>query len=75
MANENLESKRWFIAIAAVVNPEMTFDTSSATILENARVSMFIGAVIAVAVYAALAHVMYKNMVRGFDMILRKQSQ
>lgn len=63
------------IAIATVVNPELTLQTSDPAILSAARATMFIGSLVSIAVYAVVVRFIYRGLVRNFDMTLRKQSQ
>lgn len=63
------------IAVATVVNPELTMRTADVGVISGARITAIVGAIIAVAVYGIIANVIYRNVVRNFDMTLRKQSQ
>ncbi|MBN1488678.1 MAG: ABC transporter permease subunit [Phycisphaerae bacterium] len=63
------------IAVAMAVNPQITMDTTNAATLADARALMVAGTIIAACLYGVLVHTMYKNMVRNFDMTVRKQSQ
>jgi ABC-type Na+ efflux pump permease subunit len=62
------------VAIATAVNPELTLQTTAASTIAAARVLMLVGSLIALGVYAAAVHAIYKSMVKNFDMIVRKQS-
>ena len=66
-----------FHAVASLIDYELLFesaDTPSAAALITARVVRLITSVIAIAVYAAITYSLYNNMVRNFDMTVRRQS-
>jgi len=66
-----------FTAIAALVNPGSLFDGDAKALIRHAtsvRILAFVGSAMAAAIYAAVVLSIYKNLVRNFDMILRKQS-
>ncbi|UCD29827.1 MAG: ABC transporter permease subunit, partial [Planctomycetota bacterium] len=64
-------------AIWMVLNPEMILDTGSAGRISIAEIQvfMFIGTLVAVGLYGAIAVGTYRSMLTNFDMIVRKQSQ
>ncbi len=66
-----------FHAVASLIDYRILFDsadTPTAAGLVTARVVRLITSVIAVAVYAAITYSLYNNMVRNFDMTVRRQS-
>jgi ABC-type Na+ efflux pump permease subunit len=66
-----------FPAMQALIDSHGAFDsagTASAITLESARVTCVIFALISAAAYLALTFSIYKNMVRGFDMTVRRQT-
>ncbi len=67
-----------FHAVAALIDYNVVFEsevnTPAAAALITARVVRLITSVIAIAVYAAITYSLYKNMVRNFDMTVRRQS-
>ena len=67
-----------FHAVQALVDFRSVFDptagTPSASELTTVRATRTITALIAVVVYAAITYSLYNNMVRNFDMTVRRQS-
>lgn len=63
------------VAIATVINPDLTMKTTNASTLAAARPLVFVGAIAAILTYGLVVHRMYKNLVTNFDMTIRKQSQ
>jgi ABC-type transport system involved in multi-copper enzyme maturation permease subunit len=66
-----------FPAVQALIDPSSVFDstsTPSVADVTKVRVARFITSLISVAVYAAITYSLYKNMVRSFDMTVRRQS-
>lgn len=66
-----------FPAIAALIDPASLFDASATPIvgqLIEIRILRAVSSLVAAGAYAFLTYFMYKNMVRSFDMIVRRQS-
>jgi hypothetical protein len=67
-----------FHAVASLIDYSLLFkeesSTAGAAALLTARVVRLITSVIAIAVYAAITYSLYNNMVRNFDMTVRRQS-
>jgi ABC-type transport system involved in multi-copper enzyme maturation permease subunit len=65
-----------FTAIGTLIDPSMLFGTPAelAANVPAIRVSALVGTGIFVALHAAVVFSWYKSMVKGFDMIIRKQS-
>jgi ABC-type transport system involved in multi-copper enzyme maturation permease subunit len=66
-----------FPAVQVLIDPGSLFEagsTPSSDELATVRVARVIASLIATAVYAAVTYSLYKNMVRGFDMTVRRQS-
>ena len=68
-----------FTLLAVLINPyivaDRTFGATSRVDINSARLFMFISAFAATAAYAAVVWVMYKSMVKNFDMTIRRQSR
>jgi ABC-type transport system involved in multi-copper enzyme maturation permease subunit len=67
-----------FHAVQSLIDYRMVFEsetgTPSGAALVTVRVVRLITSVIAIAVYAAITYSLYNNMVRNFDMTVRRQS-
>jgi ABC-type transport system involved in multi-copper enzyme maturation permease subunit len=67
-----------FHSIASLIDSSLLFESESsrpgAAALITARVVRLITSMIAIAVYAAITYSLYNNMVRNFDMTVRRQS-
>jgi len=67
-----------FHAVQALIDYRVVFEdqsgTPSAATMATARVVRLVTSLIAVAVYAAITYSLYNNMVRNFDMTVRRQS-
>ncbi len=65
-----------FTAIRTLIDPSPLFSSPSAYLsnVPSIRVSALVGTALFVALHAAVVFSWYKSMVRGFDMIIRKQS-
>ncbi|MCH8251833.1 MAG: ABC transporter permease subunit [Planctomycetes bacterium] len=66
-----------YTAIMYLVDPMLLFDgnkTDFASGIQSARIAAFFGCAVAVLVYGWIVMTVYKSLVRGFDMIMRKQS-
>jgi hypothetical protein len=67
-----------FHAVKALIDYRMLFSEDSGTpgaaALITHRIIRLITSLIAVAVYAAVTYSLYNNMVRNFDMTVRRQS-
>ncbi|MGB9626952.1 MAG: ABC transporter permease subunit, partial [Phycisphaerae bacterium] len=59
------------IAIATVINPELTMNTTNVTMPAAARSPAFGGTLAAVLVYGLIVYRMYRNLVQNFDMTVR----
>ncbi|MFH1746442.1 MAG: ABC transporter permease subunit [Planctomycetota bacterium] len=66
-----------FPAMQSLVDYQGAFrldSTAGATTLNTARITRIFFCLVSVAVYLAITFSLYKNMVRGFDMTVRRQS-
>ncbi len=66
-----------FPAVQALIDPGSLFETGStpsATEMLSVRITRLLFSLISMAVYAAVTYSLYKNMVRSFDMTVRRQS-
>jgi len=66
-----------FPAMHALIDAQEAFNwagSASKVTMETARATCAIFAVISAAAYLALTYSIYKNMVRGFDMTVRRQT-
>jgi len=66
-----------FPAIQALIDPARLFEAGSTPTSDEVatvRVARVIASLIAMAVYAGVTYSLYKSMVRGFDMTVRRQS-
>lgn len=64
-------------AMAGLVDPALMFEVGSvptAAQLAEVRVVNLVGCVAAVALYLTITYIQYQNMVKGFDMTVRRQS-
>jgi ABC-type transport system involved in multi-copper enzyme maturation permease subunit len=68
-----------FTLLAVLIDPyavaDRTFGVTGHVDVNSARLFMFISAVAATAAYAAVVWMMYKSMVKNFDMTIRRQSR
>lgn len=69
-----------FTLITVLIDPMrfggMIFHSGYSAVDENlARLTMFLGTLAAVAIYALIVWAMYKSMVKNFDMTIRRQSR
>jgi ABC-type transport system involved in multi-copper enzyme maturation permease subunit len=68
-----------FTLLAILIDPysvaDRTFGVSGHVDINSARMFMFISAIAATAAYAAVVWIMYKSMVKNFDMTIRRQSR
>ncbi len=66
-----------FPALQALVDSPGTFDpdgTASATVLESARLTVLFFSLVSAVAYLAITYSIYRGMVQGFDMTVRRQS-
>jgi ABC-type transport system involved in multi-copper enzyme maturation permease subunit len=67
-----------FHSVASLIDYNLLFESEAsapgAAALITARVVRLITSVVAIAVYAAITYSLYNNMVRNFDMTVRRQS-
>lgn len=62
------------VGVAAVLNPSLVLSTGAPNVIQAARPTMLVGTAVAIAVYGLIVHQLYRNMVRTFDMTMRRQS-
>jgi len=66
-----------FPALQALVDSPGTFDpagTAGATLLESVRITVLFFSLISASAYLAITYSIYRSMVQGFDMTVRRQS-
>ena len=66
-----------FPAMQALIDYQQAFDSggqASSTELASARFTRIVFSLVAAATYLGVTYSLYKNMVRGFDMTVRKQT-
>lgn len=67
-----------FLSMAALVDYQGLYrhrlDTPTPEDLAMVRMLRFASSLVAIAIYAAITYVLYNNLVRNFDMIVRRQS-
>jgi type IV secretory pathway TrbF-like protein len=68
-----------FTLLALLIDPytiaENIFSGRYGASPESARAMMFVSAILGTAAYATIVWVMYKSMVKNFDMTIRRQSR